>query len=587
MDSFRVSECYTTRKGIRGPKNALQRVIFTLTLFVMLIPFVMTIPVLAANITDATYGGTILIVNNDTCTNYNVTVNFTLSTEDLITDDYSVDNCSNTAVLTGSGADVAYMPGMGNTTKWVLFVPSIEPGEALNYKFYSGGDQSMASPIYYFPGNNAGLGTTDTPALELGNNFTIEQGVRFDPNAIGTNLTNKPDAFRLYVSDNNTITVAIEMSVNTTPTGHDDPDSGWGSETNAYDNNINSYATTSAGGDNWSTYIILTHNSVSCTGIQFYAQWVATEFNKIWVDTYYNNGWQHVYDGNFTDLGWDSYSLNGTYTVNMSRVRFFNDNAAERLNKDTLREFDFITIVTATATDVGDGEHVINATADGTNLTLYVDGVEKDSSSLSGVSVPDNSNNWAVAHNGSTKYLLYHKVYINGTLQQYLQWENNSTTFTDLSGHGHNATVSFNTTGSHSNVTAALITFGPLSSQELVGYSVESDTSMFDSPPDEPDNLYGEGNTNHIPGASLINNALDQGGIPQDLFWFPFTFGISALLGMVIFGFTNSLLTQAIVSGFIMFFFAMTGGGVIPLWSPIVFVIEAVGIIIARKQVSW
>ncbi len=228
--------------------------------------------------------------------------------------------------------------------------------------------------------------------------------------------------------------------------------------------------------------------------------------------------------------------------------------------------------------------------------TIYVDGVAVNTTTgITSNEMPGGPTDivniktlgpWYYNFGNITPYILSMSQSLDDEQRQYIAY-NGLSTGEDRSGHGAYINATFRSLSMDNNLTAVFGDFGPFIPAALTGYSIEGGSPMLTSPPDEPAEMYTEGNTNHIIGASIINGALDAGGIPQSLFWIPWSFMISILLGFVTFGFTNSLLTQAMVSAAILFYFALSGGGVIPLWSPIVFIIEAVAVMIARKQISF
>lgn len=65
------------------------------------------------------------------------------------------------------------------------------------------------------------------------------------------------------------------------------------------------------------------------------------------------------------------------------------------------------------ATGVSSGEHTIKITADGVDLKIYVNSIEKGSSSLGAVGVPDTANNWAFLENDAMLYMDYLKVWVS------------------------------------------------------------------------------------------------------------------------------------------------------------------------------
>jgi hypothetical protein len=89
----------------------------------------------------------------------------------------------------------------------------------------------------------------------------------------------------------------------------------------------------------------------------------------------------------------------------------------------------------------------------------------------------------------------------------------------------------------------------------------------------------------NFPGAAVINTLLDTGRFPQELFWYPLLFGLSAVAGMVAFHFTRSVMMQSLISG--------TGIALSTLailqadfWVLIPYVIISLALITSQKTVS-
>lgn len=229
---------------------------------------------------------------------------------------------------------------------------------------------------------------------------------------------------------------------------------------------------------------------------------------------------------------------------------------------------------------------------------LEIDGSIEDATNLYGTSVPDTAFDWTFLQNDVMLYMESHKLTASGTLQQHIIWVNDSSTFTDQSGEDHDATPTFRTTSSDAEVSAELVSFLPIEEAEATSYVLEETASILSAAPDEIPHMYTELQTNHLPGAELINDALDAADIPQELFWFPFSFGIAIIAGFMAYRVTSgkgstqgSLLMQAIVSGVVLAFFSlMTGGGVtggvVPFWPVFIFAIEAFAVMIWSKQVT-
>ena len=92
------------------------------------------------------------------------------------------------------------------------------------------------------------------------------------------------------------------------PTGYSDPDGGWSSETNAYDDNEDTYATTAIlYGDAWSKFLYLTYPAITCDKIRALNKY-STSVCYYDIDVYRNGAWVDVFDGYLTG-SWDEISF--------------------------------------------------------------------------------------------------------------------------------------------------------------------------------------------------------------------------------------------------------------------------------------
>lgn len=66
-----------------------------------------------------------------------------------------------------------------------------------------------------------------------------------------------------------------------------------------------------------------------------------------------------------------------------------------------------------TASNINSGEHTVEVISDGSDLKIYVDSTEEDSSALGGVGVPDNANNYSFVENESMMYVEYVKMWVS------------------------------------------------------------------------------------------------------------------------------------------------------------------------------
>ena len=244
--------------------------------------------------------------------------------------------------------------------------------------------------------------------------------------------------------------------------------------------------------------------------------------------------------------------------------------------------------ITATVEDISSGEHTVKAYADGTNLGIIVDegeaGEVSDTTLLSGASVPPNDNVWISFTNGSMPYVEYQKITVDDILVQHIIYEQD-TTFQDLTEYDNNATPTFITTSSDPDVTATLQNFRPIEENICTAGLTEETPEMLTEVPEMPDEFYTEGEVEHLPGAILINNLLDAGGIPHDLFWIPAVFGLAAVAVVLSYHFLKSMLLVGIIGGVIILFFALTGA--VPLWTFFIYAIIAAGMLVSERVFGW
>jgi len=537
--------------------------------------------VLASDVSGAEFYGLIDITNANLSA-VNVSVNVTIETQEMIDASFVYHNLSNCAIQTGAAADATYMPAPGSGNAWMLFVPSIGSNASTTNTLYTGGG-AMSSKIRYFPGAN-GMTTTDNASLELGDNFSIVQKGFVDTSS-GSNkrFAYKEDAFEWSIGATQNVTADIPDDW-TTPTGASG--SGWSNTAQAWNDNTGDYATSpmlAATPGAWTAYLNLTHASVPCKTMRYYVSKTA-HVDLIDLDAYYSGAWQDVYEGGVTQNQWVEHALGDYYEVTQARVRFRNDGNGYANQYGYVYEVDFGRTVRVTATSTS-GEHTIEVRADGTNFKLLIDGAEESSVALIGATVPDNANNWTFLANDVMPYMESHNISVSGVLRQEIEWENNATTFTDQSGWGHDAAPTFRTTSSDSDVSASLRNFQPVSPSEIGSYSLTGAEDLWDDAPTAIPELYTELNTNHLPGAAIINDALDAAGVDQAAFWFPACFGVAIALGLVVYGISDTLFMQCVASAAVMIYCSlMTGGGIIPYWTTLIFVFEALVLMWTQRQ---
>lgn len=202
-----------------------------------------------------------------------------------------------------------------------------------------------------------------------------------------------------------------------------------------------------------------------------------------------------------------------------------------------------------------------------------------------------NTEGWVSFQNGAMPYVEYQKIWVNGVLKQYIEWEYD-TTFTDLSGNGNDATPTFRTTSSDADITAALLNFAPVTEAKVDTFTLGTTSDILSGDNITISNMYGELDFTSIPGAAGVNEALTEGEIPQALWWFPFLFIGIALIGIIIYDTTTtprsrsgSLLAMCAVIEILLGLFGIMGP--LPFWPAILFLIPAIALMLSQRHYSW
>lgn len=556
------------------------------------------VPVLASTITGAEFKGDVTITNASTAAT-NVSVPFTLSTANFITDGYINSACANTSMQIG-GADTAYMPGY-DANPWIVFTPSIALNGNIISKLYTGG-AAMDGKICYFP-DTAGLTTNDAAVLELGNNFEVELSGYYDTSSTtGLYTINKANAFNIagvngyIVATINHFTNHITQSLTTGGAGVYG-DIWYGSTFTATSTAYLSKVEVNRWGITGSPTNITLHIRATSGDLPTGEDLVTAASTTAGFPTFVlpkpflmTNG--TVYSFAVSCTGSASNKIDISYRAGDvyagGRAVESTNGGVSWVGGDQDIAFALYTSpsVQYAATP---GDYAVKVTADATNLKLYVDGVEEDSMALGAATVPNNANNYVCFANYSMPYVDYLKITVGGTLQQHIAWQY-AATLTDQSGQGNNpASVSFRTTSSDADVSAALTSFVPASvssSTTTPGTSVE-----FITTPDLPvisdfPQMYTEGETGGFVIDDMYNPHLAAVGIPQAVFWYPIAFLIAIIAGFGAFLLTKELIVQAVVSAVVMAGFCgggVLGDGLIPYWTVIVFIFEA-GMLILIKE---
>lgn len=149
------------------------------------------------------------------------------------------------------------------------------------------------------------------------------------------------------------------------------------------------------------------------------------------------------------------------------------------------------------------------------SLIVDVDGVGRGGG-YSASGVPDTSDNWTFLQNDVMTYMESHQITIGGTLQQSIAWEYGST-FTDLSGNSHDAIPSFRSISTDADVSAALVSFSPITEARAPAFTVNITTSGWITAPDTQLGNFTTTTNSTYPGSDIIVAVTTDGDTPVQL----------------------------------------------------------------------
>ncbi len=240
---------------------------------------------------------------------------------------------------------------------------------------------------------------------------------------------------------------------------------------------------------------------------------------------------------------------------------------------------------TVTASGVASGIHTVITIADGTNLKIFVDGVEEDSAALGGVSVPDNGNNWIINRNDTLSYMIHYKHMVGRThvIQFQLNAIVSSPTLPDRDGMAHNGTITWGANPAG----IAVAVYG----LEATG-AVPSVVTDEPAPPDivsetSAEDMFTESLGTNIPlFYPMFKFASDTTGWPIQIFWMTGAIILAMLIGVLSIMFLHSMMIAGIASGVVLVAACTIDGGVISWWVLYVYIIMAVTFVVYQKVVS-
>lgn len=200
------------------------------------------------------------------------------------------------------------------------------------------------------------------------------------------------------------------------------------------------------------------------------------------------------------------------------------------------------------------------------------------------ISVADTSSNITIGGPSATPYIGGIEWWVNDVLQA--SWiPGVESTFIDQTGNGNDALASFRNEGSSEDVSAELISYGPITQARAASIALGSAGEILEDAPEEPGGFYYPTEEISLFFAPFVNNLLDFFNIPRELAWYTVAFLIIGYAGYLSYKNNNSILLTSGVMWAIMFLFAcinVYGGWVLLYWSCDIF-----GINIMAKHYGW
>ena len=428
----------------------------------------------------------------------------------------------------------------------IVAVEDLNAYETQTMKFYQG-YSPVQTDVDLLTGTGGKITVADDADLELGDDFLIEfEDIYLNTDSgSGKYLVYKQDAFEAWVEDDEEIVATINDSSGwSSPTSN--TANGWTNPSNAYDEAIGTFAYEVVGSSTWTSYLELDISATDtnyvrfCVGVSTY---YLVDFD---LDVYYSSSWHDVVSTVPAEDEWVTAFIGSTQSVSSMRIRM------KPYDSDWcyIYEADFGLQPAVVATGITTGEHDIDIEADGTDLTIDIDGVEKDSFTLGGVSVTNNSNSIILMDNSTTNFVSYAE-YIKWTVNDVLIAEYNpdsiivGTTLPDEQGGNENGTFTF---GSNSNMTVTVLgTTSSTSTTSTTSTSGTADTVLSWDQPSEWE--ASESSLTSLPFYDDFNSAAtDIGWETANLYGY-IMIGVAIAAGVGVMALTGSLMLGACIEG--------------------------------------
>ena len=478
-------------------------------------------------------------------------------------------------ILTGINAqnliDAGYLNASGNNSQMQeggfdsisgmatgnvsLFIPSLLANQERTYRLYTGySPQQTTFPIIV--GNNGYITIADNATLEGADNFTFEMEGWVDTTAVGEYLIYKQNAFSTNISAVGVVTSSISMldSIGSAATnrggnttfGNTLIDKANPSSYNGTVCSVEIWADTNLIAAEVGTFSLVTGTTYECRDSESVGNVIAGSaqtFSELDIDVktgdfiglYYTAG----------DIELDSVGGSGVvYTAGDHISAGDNASYASFGAGYAMSVYGVVDYpLSVNATGVSEAEHIVKTTADGTNLKIYIDGVEKDSATLGTASIPNNTNDWLLMQNSVVPYMNFYKHTVAGTLQGWYEPTAiiSGTVLPDRQGTDQSGVITWGTNPSGIEITIGGIT-GYESTTPSTTISGASVVGSYKKPTDWFQSAGAfEGVLTPELKESFANAASDIGMEERSL-WLMTMFGVATAVGLSVLLFTGSVL---------------------------------------------
>lgn len=382
---------------------------------------------------------------------YSLPINPTI----LATNGFIASNGLNQTIQNQATSAIPFNAGANTGTTYLGYIPSIASGEQITHTLYLGtSGAEILNNFQYFPGTT-GIVTPDSALIEPGSDFEFDQSGYFVFDGLGSHtkaLVYKQGTFESSSRTNGELTSIIYGTGTTSSQVPVSPDivnatsfdtftgAGCASLTtyNCFNNGNTNFIKKNFGGSIATTTLTLDSPNI---GLGEIISVVAS------VD-YRNNGGSSAtvtIAGNtcaiINDSAWHtcSFQLSGVYSTRPTSVII---TAMKTVN--TSVDLSNLNVVTSyypvstlvTAIGLTSGIQRVQTIADGSNLSIEIDGVQV-ATTVASTATQDTSNAWNFVNGGSSIYMDYTKELITGVEELQYSYKNiaSSTTFPDNAGN--------------------------------------------------------------------------------------------------------------------------------------------------------